>query len=829
MFNWFNDMKMGTKLLGGFLLLTLVSGLALGVIGYFNLQSVNGILAEITNQRVPSVKNSTAVERYALRTIMNEKNYLLYSNDSTVDVKTYQQAAMDNIDLIIKSLDEVDKVATAYNDQDLLAKSKEVRTVTLQYKDLYNQGVAKLVSNKELVAVMATKGTAVVDQAKAFYTNVVDKTDENSKSQLKIVVSIWDQALEIRLNQNKYILYKSANYLSGITDGLTKLNGYYDNLQKITTDSSGLQQIADARTATKAYETAVTDWLTNEKELNAILAQMSTIGTKVQDNAIAAEDTGWTAADNSKTKSASTVTQAVTITVVAVIAAILIGALLGVVISRSITNPLGVAVKVGQALSGGDLVRTMSDAEKDGVRLRKDEIGDLGKAFDRLIDYMQSMGDAANSIAENDLTVTVSANSEKDELGNAFEKMIDGLRMAVSQVAESAGSVSDAAEQLAAAADQAGQATSQIATTIQQVAKGTSQQTEGVTKTAGSVEQMGRAIDGVARGAQEQASSVNRASQVTARISGSIQQVAGNANAVTRDSAEAARHSRDGARTVKETIAGMQAIKAKVDLSSSKVQEMGSRSDQIGAIVETIEDIASQTNLLALNAAIEAARAGEHGKGFAVVANEVRMLAERASAATKEIGGLIKGIQKTVSEAVQAMAESAVEVEDGVAKANSAGEALNNILEAAESVFKQAEEAAKAAAQMNEAASELVSAVDSVSAVVEENTAATEEMAANSAEVTQAIENIASISEQNSAAVEEVSASTEEVSAQVEEVTASAQSMMQMAQTLQNVVAQFKLDTNQVEQKAAANVKGGNVRKVTGKPATLTAKPKAYR
>ena len=375
-----------------------------------------------------------------------------------------------------------------------------------------------------------------------------------------------------------------------------------------------------------------------------------------------------------------------------------------------------------------------------------------------------------------------------------FNSEPSSLRGMIGILAQRTEHLTNVSSKLTESARSSGEATRQIATTIQQVAQGITQQTNGITKTSTSVEQMNRAIDGVARGAQAQAAAISKASEVTSRISAAIKQVTNNAQAVTHDSAEAASYSRDGAKTVQETIAGMEVIRSKVGMSAVKVEEMGTRSEEIGAILETIEDIASQTNLLALNAAIEAARAGEQGKGFAVVADEVRKLAERSSLATKEIGTLIKGIQNTVNEAVGAMQDSASEVEAGVARANSAGTVLGNILVAAESVHKQAEEAGSAAAKVSAAAAQLVLSVDSVSAVIEENTAATEQMAANSSELTQSIENIASISEESSASVEEVSASTEEVSAQVEEVAASATSLMEMAEQLSQVVSRFKLD-----------------------------------
>jgi methyl-accepting chemotaxis protein len=165
----------------------------------------------------------------------------------------------------------------------------------------------------------------------------------------------------------------------------------------------------------------------------------------------------------------------------------------------------------------------------------------------------------------------------------------------------------------------------------------------------------------------------------------------------------------------------MNSIADRVATTARTIDNLGSRSDQIGAIVGTIEDIADQTNLLALNAAIEAARAGEQGRGFAVVADEVRALAERTTKATKEISTMIKTIQTETKEAVKSMEVGVQEVEKGTMEAARSGEALGKILEQISTVTSQITQIATAAEQQTSTIHEINNNIQIVADVAKVN------------------------------------------------------------------------------------------------------------
>jgi methyl-accepting chemotaxis protein len=476
------------------------------------------------------------------------------------------------------------------------------------------------------------------------------------------------------------------------------------------------------------------------------------------------------------------------------LAALVIGIVFANLVGNSISKPLTQLTNSMNKLAFGDQNRNSTTRITGAITDRKDEVGAIGRAFIGISNYMIEAVEAANEIASGNISREIKPYSDKDELGNAYKEMISYLRTTVQAIAENTVSVNRSSEKLASAASVAGEATSQIAVTIQQIAKGTTEQSSSVNQTVFSVEQMSKSIDEIAKGAQEISASTNKSAEYTEKLSAAIEQVARNAQSVVNQAGVASEAAKLGSNKVNETLQGMQQIKHTVDDSAKKIQVMGKQSEEIGDIVDTIEEIASQTNLLALNAAIEAARAGDAGKGFAVVADEVRKLAERVSTATKDIASLISSIQKVIAESVTSMDQGVKEVDKGVIIANEAGKTLAEILNATQEVNQQAKEAAAAAKQMATNSNDLVNAADSVSTIAEENANAAGKMSENSIDVSKSMESIAAISEENSAAVEEISASAEEMSGHVLEVSNAAQSLSDLATHLQEVVQRFKLN-----------------------------------
>ncbi|MEA5113599.1 MAG: methyl-accepting chemotaxis protein [Geobacteraceae bacterium] len=305
-------------------------------------------------------------------------------------------------------------------------------------------------------------------------------------------------------------------------------------------------------------------------------------------------------------------------------------------------------------------------------------------------------------VADGDLStkIQIFCKDEIGDLGRAINRMLEAMHEMVSSIRDTAAQVASASTQLYATSEQ------------------------------------------IATGAEEVAAQAGTVATASEEMSCTSSEIAKSCLMAVESSKQAGDSASAGSIVVQDTVLEMNRIADRVKESAQTVESLGARSDQIGEIVGTIEDIADQTNLLALNAAIEAARAGEQGRGFAVVADEVRALAERTTKATKEIGAMIKAIQMETKGAVASMEEGVREVEKGTVDAAKSGEALREILEQANTVTMQINQIATAAEQQTATTNEITSNIQQITDVVQETAKGSQESASAANQLSQLAEQL---------------------------------------------------------------------------------------
>jgi methyl-accepting chemotaxis protein len=327
----------------------------------------------------------------------------------------------------------------------------------------------------------------------------------------------------------------------------------------------------------------------------------------------------------------------------------------------------------------------------------------LGLWIVRLITVpIAKLSDGIKTLGDGDLTVKVDVNTQDEigQMGRAFNDSVDQIRLVMRQVGKTSSQVNTAA--------------TQISTTAEQQAAGSEEQQAQLSEVATTMEEM----------------------------SAMILEASRSTDATQSDVSSAGSTAQEGRAAVAKTVDSYKTVVATVGQAVNQIEELNTRSEEIGNVIQVIDDIADQTNLLALNANIEAARAGDAGRGFAVVADEVRKLAERTVNATSEIGMMIGTIQKDIGSAVLSMKEIQELSNDGLSLVSESDTALQEISSAVSSVSNSVEQIAASSNEQSTGVEQVSKNVESVSTVAKEGASAAQELAASAEQLAKEVKSL---------------------------------------------------------------------------------------
>ena len=680
-----NDLKISYKIAGGFAIV-LVLGIIISIVGYTSMQTVV--------DRVDKADDANRLVNDVLKARQQEKNfelrgYTLYGSDT--------EHAIQKLNKIIEEIHlQITKTKAKFNNVDNIMQIDSLSKELEKYENSINKFENIYNGQEEANALMVEKARIVeekINELKKHQKEQINEhfgTDESAEKQkarferYNNVELLISQMAELKVAEKNYMIKQDKKY-ADVWYGL--IDDTFETSNKVRSEmfnEISLAKINLILNELKEYKTAGEKYI--ELHHESMTEEEVVVSVAKEFENIADE-----LRTDQKDEMLSAQISANVMIISFAIIAIILGAIIAFFITKAITKPINKVVKV---LDSNDLNQRCDIHQKD-------EVGKIGESVDNMLENValpvKEMADKANKIAEGDMTVSLDVKAEGDvgRLVENFKRMISSMTKLITKVKKQALAAASSSEELSASSEEVNASMEQVASTIQEVAKG---------------------------------------AQDTSR--GAVQAQA--ASKKTGESAQA------GSKSAQQVNEKMGVISATTKEGADRIKALGEKSQEIGKIVDTINNISEQTNLLALNAAIEAARAGEYGRGFAVVADEVRKLAEESGKATGQISDLISGIQGEIESSVQSMDKNTKQVDEGGVAVQKAVKSFEAIPELVENVNKS----------LNE---------------------------------------MGAVAQENAAGAEEVSSSIEEVTSSMQQVSSSAQNLSQGAEELKQLVSKFKV------------------------------------
>jgi methyl-accepting chemotaxis protein len=558
------------------------------------------------------------------------------------------------------------------------------------------------------------------------------------------------QMMQNRLYLSNYLLSGDTREVDRMNEGLRTLNDKLDLALKmvasdqVKTALSKVQQLEQGWG--KEFAQPLIDKRKDVDSGNATVAELQIYYLQKDASSWVKNSTdSLDVADGESRNSDETAAKAtIIVSLLSTILALTLGMVIAYRTAKSITQPLNNLMNVARGIGN------TGDLEHNIDLTRDDEIGELARTFHKMVTYLKEMAGISESIAGGDLSVEVKPRSSHDTLGNAFSRMVEGLAGLVRSVRDASSQVASASNQVAGASDDAAKIGLQASSAIDEVTS--------------TMHEMSVNVQNMVKSTQVQASSVSETSASIDQMVASIQRVADTAKVLLDISNRSREEVHNGIGTMEKATDGLNRINTTITSSGEIIGALGQRADDIGKIIEVIDDLAEQTNLLALNAAIEAARAGEHGLGFAVVADEVRKLAEKSAQSTKEISELIQSIQKEARKAVENMDRSTSIVNEGLELGGELNAALRKISNVVTEVYKFAQEIGAATNEQSHGSSQIARATTRLNEITHEINSAVEEQASGAQAVVKAMERMRELVQSSTSGSTELAASSEQMS-----------------------------------------------------------------